>query len=186
MTQFLPTFRVDLCDSARSVSAISHLEATTAECASDACFECVITAPGLTTAWVTEITRPFCCSFCVSHPSYFHCLLQRAYWDQSCTFLLMWISENAMCCNVSRLRLWRIHFASCLFGCIADVNAAIFHAFGLLVAHAMQVMALHSERRAHSVKAGPLLGTSLKATVFWAALQVCSWARARQCAQRDL
>lgn len=54
----------------------------------------------------------------------------------------------------------------------ADVNAAVFHAFGLLVAHALHVMALHSEKRGHTVKTGPVIANSLKATVFWAGLQV--------------
>jgi len=44
------------------------------------------------------------------------------------------------------------------------VNAAVVHAFGLLVAHAVHVVSMHSEDRVHS----------LKATMMWATLQtVC-------------
>ena len=56
----------------------------------------------------------------------------------------------------------------------ADVNAAIIHAFGLLVAHAIHAMALHAEKRGHSLKTGPGIAHSLKATVFWAGVQVNS------------
>lgn len=55
---------------------------------------------------------------------------------------------------------------------VADVNAAVFHSLGLFIAHAVYVISMHSEKRAHSVKAGPGATVNSKATVLWAALQV--------------
>lgn len=63
--------------------------------------------------------------------------------------------------------------------CAADVNAAVLHAMGLLLAHAAHMFGSHSDQRKHPLRSGPD-GIILHATftphaktgVFWATMQV--------------
>lgn len=55
---------------------------------------------------------------------------------------------------------------------LVDVNAAIWQALGLFVAHAIHVVRMHAEKRTHSLKAGPGATLNMRATMVWAVLQV--------------
>lgn len=60
----------------------------------------------------------------------------------------------------------------------ADVNAAVFHALGLLGAHAVYVFAMAIDDKPHAIRTGPtgtvMTGSlsSLRYTILWAAIQV--------------
>lgn len=87
--------------------------------------------------------------------------------------LFLSLSSLTACDLVFEETFWVIEVSA------ADVNAAVLHAMGLLLAFAAHIFGSHSDHRKHPLRSGPdgiiLHATSTphaKTGVFWATMQV--------------